>query len=171
MPVLINAFTRHFLEAQTRRPAYSSKKLNSGANQASDFRHCRLGQEFSSGTQAAITDRRTRSRSGHSARGYGGRITDLSEGRGGTRLMRSVTTIADEQQPDAFLQTGRAEDVELCERFGFRVTQEATFDGEPVWAMLRLYSATVHRTETDGTRQHPSPASQCARLHGPGIFS
>ena len=69
--------------------------------------------------------------------------------------MRSVTTIADEQQPDAFLQTGRAEDVELCERFGFRVTQEATFDGEPVWAMLRLYSATVHRTETDGTRQHP----------------
>ena len=98
-------------------------------------------------------------------------LPTCQRGREGTRLMQSVTTIADEQQPDAFLQTGRAEDVELCERFGFRVTEEATFYGEPVWAMLKLYSATVHRTETDGTRQHPSPASQCARLHGPGIFS
>ena len=82
-----------------------------------------------------------------------------------------ICKAVDKQQTDAFLQTGKAKNVGLCERFVFRVTREATFDGAAVWAMLRLYSATVHRTETDGTGQHPLRASLCVRLHGPGIFS
>ena len=37
----------------------------------------------------------------------------------------------------SFLQTGKAENVKLYEKFGFQVTREVTFDGAPVWPMVR----------------------------------
>lgn len=57
-------------------------------------------------------------------------------GIGGRLLSRFVAT-ADADQMSSFLQTGKAENVALYERFGFRVSVETTFDGAPVWAMIR----------------------------------
>lgn len=55
----------------------------------------------------------------------------------GSRLLRKFVSIADAQQMDAFLQTGKAENVTLYQKYGFQVTNEVTFCDAPVWAMVR----------------------------------